>query len=75
VGEDLADHRGVLNAGNHPHRPATGAAGLDVDVEDPSQPLRLPVIAPRRSASLRGSFSGGRSARLPRRVGVTCSRA
>jgi hypothetical protein len=33
------------------------------------------LIAPRRCASLWGSFSGGGSARLPRRAGVTCSRA
>lgn len=33
VGEDLADHGWVFDAGNHPHRPATGAAGFDVGVK------------------------------------------
>ena len=33
------------------------------------------VIAARRSASVRGSFSGGRDARWPRLAGVTCARS
>ena len=33
------------------------------------------VIAPRRSASVLGSFSEGRDARWPRWAGVTCARA
>lgn len=54
----------VLDAGDDPHRPTAGRAGLDVDVEHPFQALALRLIAARRSAGV-GACG---SARLPTRV-------
>jgi hypothetical protein len=40
VGEDLLDDVGILDTGDDSHRPAAGQARLDIDPEDPFQPLR-----------------------------------
>ena len=40
VCEDLIDDVGILDAGDDPHRPAAGRAGLDVDPEHPLEALR-----------------------------------
>jgi hypothetical protein len=39
MGENLFNDRRVFNAGDDPHCPATGRAGLDIDAEDPFQAL------------------------------------
>ncbi len=35
----LPDHRRILDTGDHPHRTAAFAAGVNVDVEHPLEPL------------------------------------
>jgi len=73
VGEDLLDHFWVLDAGDDPHRPTAGRAGLHVDVEHPFQALGLRLIEARRSAGVGSSASpvAARRPPLPRFAGVT----
>ena len=40
MGQNLVDHRRILDAGNDPQRPAAGRTGVDVDAEVAFQPLR-----------------------------------
>ena len=44
------DHGQIFDAGNDLHLPATGFAGLDIDLEHALQTLRLMLIAAWRSA-------------------------
>ena len=43
--QEALDHRRVVDAGNDLHNPATGFAGLDIDLEYALQTLRLRLIA------------------------------
>ena len=76
VPEYLLDYHRIFDAGDDLDGTAAVRAGLDVDVENALQALRLRLIAARRSA---GVVSSGESAvrallPLPRLEGVTCAR-
>lgn len=51
--EYLLDYRQVLDAGDDPHRPTAGWAGLDVDIEHALEPLRRGHSGPALYASSR----------------------
>ena len=59
---DLGDHHRVLDARNHPHRPATRAAGLQVDSDDSAGwPNRTAERCPDRGA-VQGRTAGAPAA-------------
>ena len=43
--QDLFDHGGIFDARDHLHRTPTVVTGLDINLEQPLQPLRLTLIA------------------------------
>ena len=73
VSEDLLDHRRFFDAGDDLDVTAAVLAGLDVDVENALQTLRLRLIAARRSTGAGPSVASAVRA-LPRLAGVTCAR-
>ena len=73
VPEDLSNYHWIFDAGDDLDVPAAVLAGLDVDVENALQTLRLRLIAARRSTGAGPSVASAVRA-LPRLAGVTCAR-